>query len=209
MSGFDRIARFYDPLETVLAGGILERARRAHLGALEGRRSILSAGEGHGRFAALCSAAHPTARITCVDASGSMLERARHRVGDRANVAWVHAVLPDWRPAAAAHDAIVTCFFLDCFGPESLPAVVDSLAQGATRDAVWIDVDFSVPPRGFARWRARACLALMYAVFRRTCGIAARRIAPAGPELARHGFAPAATKHFNLGLVSSTLWRRG
>jgi len=53
---FDRLAPHYDWLEALTAGGLLQRVRTACLGELAGRRRILSAGEGHGRFAAACAA---------------------------------------------------------------------------------------------------------------------------------------------------------
>lgn len=208
MSGFDWIAPIYGPVEVVVAGTILQRARAAHLGALKDRRSILSAGEGHGRFAALCNAAHPDTRLTCVEASKRMISAAKRHTGDPPNIEWIPASIPEWRPAPGAHDAIVTCFFLDCFGPESLGRVVDSLASGASRDAIWINVDFSVPPRGIIRWRARACLWLMHTFFRSACGIKARQLAPVAPELKRHGFERVDAKSFNFGFVTSTLWQR-
>jgi cyclopropane fatty-acyl-phospholipid synthase-like methyltransferase len=208
MSDFDWIAAIYGPLEIIIAGRILQRARAAHIDALAGRQSVLSAGEGHGRFAALCARAHPDAQITCVDASEAMLAQARRRTGASGNVRWIHAALPGWRPEADAHDAIVTCFFLDCFGPATLPAVIDSLAHGASRNAIWLHVDFELPPRGVARLRARACLALMHAFFRIGCGIDSRQLEPVAPHFARHGFKRADAKSFNLGLITSTLWSR-
>ena len=208
MSGFDWIAPYYSPLEVFVAGTILQRARAAHLDALAGRQAVLSAGEGHGRFAALFARAHPNARLTCVEASGPMIEQARRRTGDRPNLEWIQATLPEWQPRTGAHDAIVTCFFLDCFGPATLPRVVDVLARGASRDALWLHVDFSVPARGFSRWRARACLLLMHAFFRAGCGIDARRLEAVAPELARHGFKRVDARSFNHGFVTSTLWRR-
>ena len=209
MSGFDRIARFYDPLERIAAGSILQQARTAHVDALAGRRSILSAGEGHGRFAALCAAAHPESRLTCVEASGLMIARARRRTGESANIEWIHAALPAWLPRHGAHDALVTCFFLDCFGPGLMPSVVDVLAGGASGRALWLNVDFAIPSHGIARWRASACLTLMHAFFRAACGIDARRLEPVAPHFARHGFRLVDEKHFSAGLVKSTLWHRG
>jgi ubiquinone/menaquinone biosynthesis C-methylase UbiE len=208
MSGFDWIAPFYGRIEFATAGTILQRARAAHIERLAGRKSVLSAGEGHGRFAALFSTVHPRTSLTCVEASDRMIAAARRQTGDPANIEWIHASLPGWQPAPGAFDAIVTCFFLDCFGEESLPAVVDSLARSATRDALWLHVDFSIPPRGVVRWRARTCLALMHAFFRVGCGIDAKRLQPVAPELARHGFTRVDSKTFNFGFVTSTLWRR-
>ena len=208
MSGFDWIAPVYGPLETLVAGNILQRARAAHLDVLGGRRAILSAGEGHGRFAALFATAHPDSRLTCVETSAKMIEHAKRRAGGRGNIEWVHASLPEWQPRPGAYDAIVTCFFLDCFGEQSLPGIVDTLARGATRDAIWVNVDFSVPRGGLVRWRARICLALMHAFFRVGCGIDARRLQPVAPELARHGFRRIDAKSFNFGFVTSTFWRR-
>jgi ubiquinone/menaquinone biosynthesis C-methylase UbiE len=206
---FDRLAPHYDWMEALLAGGRLQRVRTAWLDELRGRQRILSAGEGHGRFAAACVARLPEAELTCVEASAGMLARAQRRLGSAAaSVRWQHADLLAQEPNGP-FDAIVTCFFLDCFPPDTLGTVIAWLTRGATPDALWLVADFALPPRGPARWRAQATHALMYAFFRRVAGLPARRLTPPDEGLRAHGFQLVARRDFDWGLLHADLWRRG
>ena len=205
---FDRLAPHYDWIEALTAGRRLQRARTAWLEALGGRRRILSGGEGHGRFAAACSTRFPEAEITAVDASAKMLARARRRIPTPpARIRWECAALPEWRPSGK-YDAIVTCFFLDCFPPETLARVVAVLADSAAPRAGWLMVDFALPARGPARWRARAVHALMYGFFRLVTALPARRMTVPDDLLRAHGFVLEGRKEFEWGLVRADLWRR-
>lgn len=208
---FDRLAPHYGWMETVLAGRRLQRCRTTWLAALAGRRHLLVAGVGHGPALADMLRAHPALRITCVDASAGMLREARrraHRAGaDLARVAFVHARLPGWQPTEK-FDAVATHFFLDCFPPDTLAAVVRTLAQAATPDASWIVSDFAVPARGLRRWRARAVHALMYRFFRVATRLPARRLTAPDHLLERAGFRLRGRRHSEWGLLQADLWQR-
>jgi ubiquinone/menaquinone biosynthesis C-methylase UbiE len=205
---FDRLAPHYDWMEHWLAGERLQRTRITWLEELRGRRRILSVGEGHGRFAAACAARFPEAELTCVEASVRMIARAQCRLGPAAaRVRWHHADALLWKPAGE-FDAIVTCFFLDCFPPDALAAVVKHLAACATRDAVWLVADFALPTRGAARWRARGVHWLMYEFFRRVVALPARHLTPPDPLLRAHGFELAGRRESDWGLLHSDLWRK-
>ncbi|MEZ5416047.1 MAG: methyltransferase domain-containing protein [Vicinamibacterales bacterium] len=207
---FDGLAGHYDWMEAVTAGSLLQRARTVALPGLAGRRRVLSAGEGHGRFAAAFGAAFPSAALTCVDASARMLARARRRA-ERAGVeaTWIHARLPGWRPEPGRFDAIATCFFLDCFPPEELDTIIGVLAEGATDTAAWLVVDFALPGRGLARWRARAMHAVMYAFFRKVTALPATHLTPPDRYLAARGFRLHRRHTFSWGLLHADLWLRG
>ncbi len=206
---FNRLAPHYDWLEALTAGDRLQRARTAWLEALDGRSRILSAGEGHGRFAAACATRFPAAELTCVEASAKMLARARRRAPPTppANIRWHHADLLEWTPSGR-YDAIVTCFFLDCFPPAPLAAVIAKLAACASPNAVWLDVDFALPVSGPARWRARAVHALMYAFFRAAVALPAQRQTEPDDLLNARGFQLEGRQEFEWGLVRADLWRR-
>ncbi|MEO6245458.1 MAG: class I SAM-dependent methyltransferase, partial [Opitutaceae bacterium] len=105
-------------------------------------------------------------------------------------------------------DAIVTYFFLDCFPPEELTAVIDQLAGCATDDAIWLVADFALPARGVACWRARAAHYLMYAFFRRAVALPARRLTPPDERLRSHGFERSSRREFSLGLLHADVWER-
>lgn len=214
---FDGIARHYDWLEDFTAGKRLERMRAAGLDALAGRRRILSMGEGHGRFAAACAARHPDAELTCVDASEQMLARARRRVAEtlarvptpraEPRITWQCANALEWS-SPREFDAIVTCFFLDCFPPEILALVIARLAASAAPDAVWLNVDFAVPSRGWTRWRAQAIHALMYAFFRPVTKLPARRWTAPDGLFAAQGFRLLRREEGEWGLLRADVWRR-
>lgn len=210
---FDTLAPHYTWMERVLAGGRLQRSRVAWLDALDGCDRILIAGVGHGHFLRRCARRFPRTHITSVDASGGMLREARRRAElgglDLARLEFVRGELPRWRPESAAFDGIVTHFFLDCFPPDELAAVVRALAGGATASARWLVTDFTIPAAGWSRQRARVVHALMYGFFRRVTEIPAGRFTEPDPWLSQQGFALAGRKSANYGLLRSDFWLRG
>jgi ubiquinone/menaquinone biosynthesis C-methylase UbiE len=208
---FDRLAPHYGWMEAVLAGTRLQRCRTTWIGRLAGCRHLLVAGVGHGPALATVLQAHPGLRITCVDASAGMLrhaqERAQRAGADLARLTFVHASLPGWRPAEQ-FDALATHFFLDCFPPEQLAAVVATLAAAAAPDARWIVSDFAVPARGWRRARARAVHALMYVFFRVVTRLPARRWTNPDLLLEGAGFQLVGRRTSEWGLLQADLWQR-
>ena len=207
---FDRLAPHYDWLEAFTAGEKLQRVRTAWLEELHDCRRILSGGEGHGRFAEACAIRLPHARLTCIEASPRMLTRAQRRAGHTsALIDWQCADVLAWTPPPEKYDAIVTCFFLDCFPPDQLAAIIAKLAACAAPQAVWLVSDFAMPKRGVAHWRGRAIHALMYWFSRWTVALPARRLTPPDELLRAHGFRLAGRKVSEWGLLHADLWRRG
>jgi len=205
---FDRLAPHYHWMEALSGGRMLQQARTVWLDELKDCRRILSAGEGHGRFADACTTRFPKAELTCIEASGAMIAAAKkHLDHAERKVRWHHSELLRW-PTDEKFDAIVTCFFLDCFPPDALAAVVKKLADCTTPDAVWIVVDFALPAKGPARWRAQFVHALMYAFFRRVVGLPARRLTAPDALLRARGFQLIGRREYNWGLLHADLWRR-
>lgn len=58
---FDRIARYYQTLESIAAGSQMQRARLALLEHIPVPRRVLLAAEGHGRFLLECVRRFPDA----------------------------------------------------------------------------------------------------------------------------------------------------
>ncbi len=208
---FDRLAPHYNWMESVLAGPRLQRCRTTWIAELAGCRHLLVAGVGHDPSLTAALRAHPQLRITCVDASAAMLfqaERNARRLGaDFSRLTFVHATLPEWQPTEK-FDAIATHFFLDCFRPDQLAAVVRTLADAATPDARWIISDFAVPARGFGRLRARFVHALMYVFFRVATRLPARRLTPPDALLKNAGFELRGRRTSEWGLLQADWWQR-
>lgn len=209
---FDRIARHYDWMEALTAGSRLETARTRWLDQLSGAEQILSVGEGHGRFATACALRHPKAHLTCIEPSDGMWGLATRRF-KRAGIPLeritrIPISLPSEKLPWHSFDAIVTCFFLDCFPPKLLRVVIESLTAVAAPNAAWLNTDFAVPPGGPARWRAQAIHWAMYQFFRLTTGLRTARLSDPDPSLRQTGFRLAGRTEYEWGLIRADYWRR-
>lgn len=208
---FDGLARIYRVLEFLAFGRDLERARFCHLAELRDCREILVLGEGDGRCLAQLVRLAPASHVHCIDASAGMLTRAAARLTDdsvRARVSFEHAdaltcVLP-----AAHYDAVVTLFFLDCFTPENAAALITRISASLRPDARWVFADFSLPVRGWARWRAQLWLTGLYAFFRWRTGLAARALPPSEALLVTAGWRERHRTTLQHGLLTSAVFRR-
>lgn len=207
---FNTLAPYYRMLELVTAGGVLQRCRTAFLTETTGCQRALLLGEGPGRFLVELLRANPRVEVTCVEHSSRMIEEARRRLreSELARVRFVQADALTWQPPRNEFDLVVTNFFLDCFRPEELAALVAKIAASATADARWLLADFREPESGWRRWRGRAVLALMYAFFRVATGLSAVWLTPPDGFLKAGGFRLAARRLANFGLAHSDLWQR-
>lgn len=204
---FDRLAPFYRAMESLAAGGKLQRCRLAFLGEIPPPERVLLAGEGHGRFLPECVKCFPDAEIVVVDISARMLEIARNHVNSK-NVTFICADLLEWQPPVARFDLIVTNFFLDCFTADELETVVAKLGTTAARDAGWLLADFEIAPAGSARLRSRLIVNLLYRFFHLVCGLRARSLAPPDAALQTAGFSRHRRQTWEWGLLKSEWWRR-
>ena len=209
---FDRLAPHYRWMEWLLAGGKLQRCRTAFIRQIPAPRHVLMLGEGNGRCLVELLRAHPAASIVCVDASARMLSCAHARVRahgfGEARIEFIHADVLCWQPPVEQFDLLVSHFFLDCFTAEQLAALVPRLAAAAAPDARWLLADFSEPPSGLAKWRARWILRAMYFFFRRVAGLSASHLTPPDAFLERGGFSLCERRLSEWGLLHSDVWRR-
>ena len=154
----------------------------------------------------------PTARITYVDASRRMLELTRRdlvRNNLNGPVEFTCADILQWTPEAAQYDLIATHFFLDCFRPDQICAIVKKLSQAAKPSASWLLSDFQIPRSGLSRWRARAIVRCMYTFFRAATKLPASGLSEADEYLEACGFNLRARSVSEWGLLRSDHWERG
>ena len=209
---FDRLAPHYRWMEFVLAGGRLQRCRTAFLNEVGRRRDVLLLGEGNGRFLVECRRALPQAHITCVDSSARMLDEARRRLVNSGlgagNTEFLKANALDWKPPKPGFDLVVTHFFLDCFRPDQLEALMAALARVATPRATWLLADFRVPPAGGRRLRALLIHRLMYLFFRFATDLPAQCLTAPDRLLEANGFELRERRLSEWGLLHSDWWER-
>jgi ubiquinone/menaquinone biosynthesis C-methylase UbiE len=209
---FDRLAAHYHWMETFFAGGLMQRCRTRFLSRTGHCRQALLVGEGTGKFLAELLRSNPHIRVTCVEHCQGMIEQMRRRLvaekldGSRVEFRRMDAL--DWSPPPEKSDLLVTNFFLDCFRAEQLRELVPLLAESTTGDAIWLVADFCEPQGGWRRWRAKIILAVLYAFFRLTTSLSARRLTPPDPFLAGAGFNLVERRLVSFGFAHSDFWRR-
>jgi ubiquinone/menaquinone biosynthesis C-methylase UbiE len=207
---FDLVAPHYRWLETIAFGNALQNARTCWIQQIPRPRRTLILGEGNGCFLCELLRAHPKIDIDCVDASGRMLALAcarvcRLRPESLASVRFFHRDVLNWSPSDS-YDLLVTHFFLDCFPPEQVGAIVAKLAQAARSDAVWLIADFCIPHRRFARIHAKLWVRMMYAFFRVVAAIPAKELVDPTPYLQCNGFVGRSRKLSRGGMLRSDVY---
>ena len=178
LTGFDRVAWFYDALAALVFGPALRNTQRAALAGLPtGAPHVLILGGGTGWVLAEVLRRCPAATVLYLEASPRMLARARARLapGQWARVEFRHGT-QDALHLEETFDAVLTFFVLDCIAGPDLPAALDRLRAALRPGGCWLLADFR-PARG--GWR-RGLLAAMFWFFRLTTRLQAREL----PDLA-------------------------
>ncbi len=202
---FDSLARWYRWLEYAAFGRALERCRFALLPALENARRVLILGEGDGRFLQKLLSINSTARIDVIEASAVMLKLARGRLSDEEarRVKFHRADARNWDFPEAEYDAIVTCFFLDCFTPKTLTDFMPRITASAKSGACWLLSEFDAP----STVRSRVWLASMHVFFRAITNLEARQLGPFAKLIAESGWENTRRMTFAGGLMSAGIWQ--
>ena len=188
VSTFDRLARPYRWLEYAAFGRGLLRCRYDLLPWLADARRVLTIGEGDGRIVAELPTQFPGVKVDCVEASGTMIACARERLRANTKVRFHQADALEWDFSKDKYDAVVTCFFLDCFSPETLAVLMPRLAASLRPEGQWLVTEFGQPSRGVWRCHAKVWLAVMYFFFRHTTRLETRRLPDWEGGMARLGF---------------------
>jgi ubiquinone/menaquinone biosynthesis C-methylase UbiE len=208
---FDLLAPHYRWMESVLAGGKLQRCRTTFLDDVQQAKNVLLLGEGNGRFLKAFVKVNSSANITVLDASAAMLQQARRCMESNEahhRVEYIHADVFAWSPPPQPFDLLVSNFFFDCFRPDQLKQLIPRLANSASPEAQWIVSDFNVPAQGWARWRARGIIAAMYCFFRLVTQLPARSLTPVAPWLEGNGFRLLQNHESEWGLLRTDLWKK-
>ena len=205
------IARWYQLLEYLAFGRALQRRRQEYMNEVAYARRVLILGDGDGRFTAEFLRRSTADSIDSVDLSSRMLGLAENRVWARSiNPVRVRFHHGDARTVKlpGRYDLIVSHFFLDCFTPDEMPALVARIAQAASPQAWWLISEFRVPDAGIWRWAAVFLIRTMYWFFRLATGLQARRLPDYAASLTGQGFRRVRHKTTWGGLLVSELWER-
>jgi tRNA (cmo5U34)-methyltransferase len=185
LTGFDRVAWFYDALAGLVFGPAQRNTQLAALAGLPaGAPHLLILGGGTGWVLAEVLRRRPDATILYLEASPRMLARARARLhpGQLAQVTFRHGTQAALAPTET-FDAVLTFFVLDCIAAPDLPAALTQLHAALRPGGRWLLADFRPARRG---WR-RLLLEAMLLFFRLTTGLQARDLPDFAAALTERG----------------------
>lgn len=205
---FDALAPHYRWLEAVTFGPLLQWCRTVFVPQLCDCRRALVLGDGNGRFLATLLTANPHVVVDAVDISPGMTALARERTGNSSRVRFVVADAREHPLPEAHYDLVVTNFFLDCFERRDLRPLVTRLTAALAPGGRWVAGDFREPTGMVARPIARLALAVMYAAFRITTRLPARRLVDPAPILAGAGLELGEERTRLHGFLTAQLWRK-
>lgn len=204
---YDGTARFYDLLSAGYGLGRIGPCKRSQLAALIPGQRVLFAGAGSGAEAALAAAAG--ARVTVVELSPRMRERAARRFAGQglAGVELLGGDILEHR-RDGHYDAVVSHFFLNVFAPEVMAAVLAHLARQLRPGGSLLIADFA-PARGPLPSRLFRELYFGCAVltFRFLAGNALHRVYDYAPLLPGAGLELAEVRDFGLPGPGPVLFR--
>jgi ubiquinone/menaquinone biosynthesis C-methylase UbiE len=204
----DRLARWYRWIEYAAFGRALERRRFAFLHRLATARRVLILGEGDGRTLERLLALAPQARIDVVELSIEMIALAQSRVAiqDRVRFLQQDALSSSW--PERHYNAVVTCFFLDCFAESQARSLIHGLAAAMAPGAVWLVSEFAVPPHGWRKLHAKLWLSTMYRFFKITTGLQTHTLPPYERLLSEAGMQRTESEHERAGMMVSEVWEK-
>lgn len=191
--GFDRLAPLYDLLGGALFAGGLLRSQLRWLDALGPVERALIPGGGTGRFAAALAERAEVGELLCVDPSRQMTLRSRRRLAAHATPArCIEGTLFDLDPVPC--DLICLNYFLDLFDEAGLDRQLRRIGAFAAPGARCLVTDFTPDP---------LLVPALYAFFRASCRIEARRLPDIDAAMRRHGWRAVGARG---GRLRSTLW---
>jgi SAM-dependent methyltransferase len=204
-----RLAPWYRWIEYAAFGGALERRRFAFLPRLADARRVLILGEGDGRTLAGLLKISPIAHFDVVELSPEMIGIAqqRSRSSERVTFHCLDARRATW--PAGYFDALVTCFFLDCFTEDDASRLIQGLADVLAPGGVWLICEFAIPDDGWRRVHAQFWIWTMYRFFRATTGLSTAALPPIERLMREAGLERVEREKTRGGMMVSELWRRG
>ena len=211
MMNCDRIAPYYEILEHLFFGRLLEHRRFAFLGEIRTSRKALVCGGGDGRFLARLLRVNARVEVDFVDLSSTMVDLAERRVTGmgrtfRKRVRFHACDVQSFAAPADSYDLIVTHYFLDCFSNQELEDVVGRLASWGTPQARWIVSDFREANGPIGRLWTRGVIGGLYSAFRFSTGLKVTRLPEYKAALTRRGYFLQFEEDVLAGLLHSSLW---
>ncbi len=210
VDGYNRLSYFYRLLEFVAFGRALDRARVSLLLQLPELDSLLSLGDGDGRFLSKFLEGQPNCRVTSIDQSSAMIRLQRRRIPKSVADALVDFQVADVGNVCferGRFNAVSVLFFLDCFSEKELTRLLERVIPWVAPGGFVYFADFVLPKSGWQRIRARFYIRVMHLFFRWCTGLENNRLVDIASCLEKLELALIEERFSNLGLIRTAIYR--
>jgi len=170
---------------------------------------VLTIGEGDGRFVAELVRRFPHIEVDCLEGSAAMIARARARLPSAAKVNFYHVDALNWEYPVEIYDAVVTCFFLDCFNDKTLRKWMAKAIHCSKPAGKWLVAEFREGVGGLERLSSRFWLKVMYWFFGWTTGLEARQLPGWQGLLGELGYICFEKSETSNSMFHCSVWQRG
>lgn len=190
---FSRLAPVYDLLGELAFAGALRRSQTCFTGELPACRRVLIIGGGTGGFLIELLKTKEVDVVDYVDISPGMIKKAREKLQKKCPqfVCKVNFICGSVEEVQGQkYDLICTHYFLDCFSPQELPAIMAGLYLSLNTGGQWLFADFTGDT-----FLKKNLVAFLYKFFKLTAALNAGELADfrgefskLGVQLCREGF---------------------
>jgi len=200
LNGFDKIAFVYDRLAQLVYGKSIIDAQKYFLGKIPGHSKILILGGGTGWILQEIFKLNSNVEIYYIEASSKMISLAKEKINNE-QIHFVHGT-EDNIPQQIQFNVVVTNFYLDLFSDDSMKSVLQKIKISLSSNAQWIVTDFV----NEKSWQ-RLLLKVMYAFFRFTSGIEAKKFPDWENEMLLIEVKEIGSKKFYNGFIETKLYQ--
>lgn len=199
-ANFDFVAPYYDRLSTMVFGQSMTKAQTIFLSQISQEANVLVLGGGTGWLLAELLRINPTCKVWYIEASARMLELTASRIGESAQVTFIHGS-QEAIPSEIRYDAVVTHFFFDLFGETELAYVIPKIAGHLHSRSIWLVSDFVK-----ARWWHGPLINMMYAFFYVVADLSTVKLSDWRAVLLKNDFSEVKRNAFFKDLIVSGVW---
>ncbi|MFA0961749.1 class I SAM-dependent methyltransferase [Roseivirga sp. BDSF3-8] len=201
---FDSTASWYDWLVSIVYGSRVTAAQQHLISGLWPGASVLVVGGGTGRFLPELIARKPSA-ITYLEASASMLAKAKRNTTATGLIEWVHGD-EEWLGKGIQYDAILTFHLFSNYPPSDATLIWARLNALLKPTGYWLYTDFIASVQQNL-WQ-RLYTGVMFWLFRLVAGVQGSKITGMRRVFTTNGYWERNSKFFYKGFIEAITYQK-
>lgn len=204
-SGFDLLASSYDSLAYLIFGRSIRTSQCVFINEIDDEASILILGGGTGWILNDIFEKKPKVRITFVDNSSAMIDKAKSTVKKQwiDNVNFIQGTYHSMI-LRKKYNVIFTAFFLDMFPQDELEKLMHDISNLHEEKGIWLFTDFKITKNVLQQ----LLLKIMYLFFVLTCKIEAKGLSDFEGAFHKNQYRLKTSKLFFRGMIESKVYYR-